>query len=301
MVRVHWALPLAILAAAILGTLPSSSPRLQAQDGELIYRATLPMIASDSAPGAITSFAAYFYLDSLDPGEGGPYLVPVHREVPHTLAVATAAVNALIAGPTTDEAASTPAISTNVPADTELLGITITGGIADVNLSEEFEAGGGSATMFARLAQLTYTVTQFPTVDAVRLLIEGVVVTEFSSEGILIDGPLTREDFDDQLPAIFVDSPHYFSPAGNPLRIVGNANVFEATFIATVTDNDGLILAEVPVTATCGTGCRGTFDVTIPYDVDVAQLGALIVFEASAQDGEPVNVREYPVLLTPAP
>jgi hypothetical protein len=132
-------------------------------------------------------------------------------------------------------------------------------------------------------------------------LIEGEVVTEFSSEGILIDGPLTRADFEDQLPATFVDSPYYFGPAGNPLRIVGNANVFEAQFIATLTDNDGLILAEVPVTATCGTGCRGTFDVTIPYDVDVAQLGALIVFDQSAQDGEPVHVREYPVLLTPAP
>jgi hypothetical protein len=290
-----------ILAMALLvGVILSSSSQLLAQDDELMHRATLPMIASDSAPGATTSFAAYFFLSSLDEGDGGPFLVPVQREVPHTVAVATAAVNALFAGPTAGEAASVPAISTNVPANAELLGITIAGDIASVDLSAAFEAGGGSATMFGRLAQLTYTVTQFPTVSAVRLLIDGEVVTEFSAEGIVIDGPLTRADFEDQLPAIFVDSPQYGGPASNPMRIVGNANVFEASFVATITDNDGLILAQVPVMASCGTGCRGTFDVTIPYDVDLPQLGALIVFEPSAQDGSPRKVREYPVQLVPA-
>jgi hypothetical protein len=259
------------------------------------------MVAGDSAPGDTSSFAAYFFLASLDEDEGGPFLVPVHREVPHTLAVATAALNALFAGPTAGEASSVPAISSNVPAGTTLLGVSVAGGIADVDLSAEFESGGGSASVLGRLAQLTYTVTQFPTVDAVRLYIEGELATEFSSEGVIIDAPLTREDFEDFLPAIFVDSPHYFGPAGNPMRIVGNANVFEAQFIATITDNDGLILAEVPVTASCGTGCRGTFDVTIPYALDAAELGALIVFDESAQDGSPQHVREYPVILTPAP
>jgi hypothetical protein len=52
--------------------------------------------------------------------------------------------------------------------------------------------------------------------------------------------------------------------------------------------------------ATCGTGCRGTFDVTIAYDVAKAQWGTLRVWDGSAKDGSPENVREYPVWLTPA-
>jgi hypothetical protein len=52
--------------------------------------------------------------------------------------------------------------------------------------------------------------------------------------------------------------------------------------------------------ATCGTGCRGTFDVTIPYTVSEAGWGTLRVWEASARDGGAQFVREYPAWLTPA-
>ena len=51
--------------------------------------------------------------------------------------------------------------------------------------------------------------------------------------------------------------------------------------------------------ATCGTGCRGTFDVTLDYNVSAAQWGTLRVYAGSAKDGSPENVREYPVWLTP--
>jgi germination protein M len=56
----------------------------------------------------------------------------------------------------------------------------------------------------------------------------------------------------------------------------------------------------MPAMATCGTGCRGTFDVTLPYSVPAAGWGTLRVWEASAMDGSPQNVREYPVWLTSA-
>ncbi|HEX6031443.1 MAG TPA: GerMN domain-containing protein [Tepidiformaceae bacterium] len=288
---------LALLLVAIASILPAVTG-LRAQEG-LERRGTVPMLAADSAPGETSSFAVYFFMDSLDEA-GGPFLVPVYREVPHTVAVATAAVNALIDGPTAGEASSVPPISSAVPADTELLGLSIAGGVATVDLSAEFEAGAGAFSVLGRLAQLTYTLTQFPTVDSVRLLINGEEVTEFSSEGVVIDGPLTRDDYLDFLPAIFVDGPFYGGPAGNPMRVVGLANVFEAQFMLTIVDNDGLIIVEMPVTASCGTGCWGTFDVTIPYDVDEDQMGALIAWDQSAEDGSQENVREYPVLLTPA-
>jgi hypothetical protein len=38
----------------------------------------------------------------------------------------------------------------------------------------------------------------------------------------------------------------------------------------------------------------------IPYDVDEAQIGALIAWEQSARDGSQTNVREHPVWLEPA-
>ena len=51
--------------------------------------------------------------------------------------------------------------------------------------------------------------------------------------------------------------------------------------------------------ASCGTGCWGTFDVTLPYSNGHTQWGTLRVYDLSAKDGSPENVRDYPVWLIP--
>jgi hypothetical protein len=53
------------------------------------------------------------------------------------------------------------------------------------------------------------------------------------------------------------------------------------------------------MTATCGTGCWGTFMANLPYAVSSAQWGTLRVFSASAKDGTPENERVYPIWLKP--
>ena len=69
----------------------------------------------------------------------------------------------LLAGPNPLEARA--GVTTVIPAGTRLLGLTISKGVATVDLSSEFESGGGSASMFARLAQVACTLDQFPTLD----------------------------------------------------------------------------------------------------------------------------------------
>lgn len=132
--------------------------------------------------------------------EAGENALAIERTLPYTQAVATAAVKALIVGPTTQEKSTWPAISSAIPADTRLLGIKIADGVAKVDLSKEFESGGGTFSMTARLAQVVYTLDQFPTVDAVEFYIEGKKVQMFSGEGILLDGPQRLDDFDRLIP-----------------------------------------------------------------------------------------------------
>lgn len=249
-----------------------------------------------SGPGETTIVRTYFYLGG-EVGSAG--LVPLLREVPETRAVATAAMQALLTGPTADEFAERE-ITSAVPAGSRLLGLAIEDGIATVDLSSEFESGGGSMSVFVRLGQVVFTLTQFPTVESVRFEIEGTPVTVFSSEGIVLDGAVGRDAYADLLPAIFVDRPAYGAALANPARITGSANVFEATFLITLLDGTGAPILETPAMATCGTGCRGTFDVTLPYSVPQAGWGTLRVWEASARDGSPQNVRDYPVWLAPA-
>ncbi|HUP54250.1 MAG TPA: GerMN domain-containing protein [Methylomirabilota bacterium] len=237
---------------------------------------------------------AYYVLDG-DVGVEG--LVPTLREVPKTTAVARAAVETLLRGQTL---ADYDRLATAIPAGTRLLGLTIKDGVATVDLSREFESGGGSASAFRRLGQVVYTLTQFSSVRSVLFQVEGRTVTTFGSEGIVLEGPQARDDFVDILPSIFVDRPAYGAAAGNPARVTGNADVFEATFRIAILDGGGHKLADQQVMATCGTGCRGTFDVTVRYDVAKAQWGTLRTYFGSAKDGTPTDIRDYPVWLTPA-
>src|SRR5262245_43831991 len=265
---------------------PSSSP------GPTATPAASPTVAA--SPGKTMIVRAYFVLGG-EPGVVG--LLPVLRVVPETTGVARAALTALLAGPTSAESGDRT-ITSAIPQGTTLLGVTIKNRVATVDLSTEFDTGGGTASMQYRLAQVVYTLTQFSTVQSVVFQIDGATVTVFGGEGIVLDGPQRRSDYYDQLPAMFVDRPAYQAAIGNPGLVAGNANVFEAAFRVALLDASGRTLRDEPVMASCGTGCRGTFDVQLAYDVTRAQWGTLRVYDPSEKDGSPQDVRDYPVWLT---
>jgi spore germination protein GerM len=246
-------------------------------------------------PEPSTTVRVYFYLGG-EPGSEG--LVPVDRNV-DAQAPASGALAALLAGPTSAEAGDRT-ITSAIPEGTRLLGLALRDGIATVDLSGDYESGGGSLSMFVRLGQVVYTLTQFPDIVAVVFNIDGRPVTVFSGEGIALDRPQTRADSEGVLPAIFVDLPAYGGMLANPGRISGTANVFEAQFRIALLDATGARIADIPARASCGTGCRGAFDVSVPYTVDRSQTGTLRVWDESMKDGRPIDVREYPVGLLPA-
>jgi spore germination protein GerM len=128
------------------------------------------------------------------------HAVAVTRAVPDTLEVAANAMRALIAGPTDEE--RDEGLFTSIPEDTLLLGIVIDNGLATIDLGREFESGGGSFGMLSRLAQVVYTLTQFPTVNSVQFRLDGEPVTVFSGEGILLEKPVTRGDYASILPLV---------------------------------------------------------------------------------------------------
>ncbi len=254
---------------------------------------------------------AYFLMRDGSGGEvvNEPTLVPVLRTVPRSTATATAAMKALLAGPSAKERAPTWPIKTLIPAGSTLLGIEISGGLATVDLSAEFASLSpddawdlGVYSLRGRLAQVVYTLTQFTSVDRVNFKVEGKPVTVFMSEEIVLNKPVTRATYRDHyLPLIFVDRPAWGAALPNPGRVTGLANVFEAQFRMALLDRNDKVLVDVPVMASCGTGCWGSFDVTLSYKVSTAQWGTLRVWDISEYSGRPVAVREYPVYLRPAP
>ena len=100
------------------------------------------------------------------------------------------AIQTLITGPSENEAAQ--GLSSSFPEATRLLGLELSSTTAEVNLSQAFEQGGGSATMIGRINQLFYTLTELEEISNVSLLIEGKPILAFSAQGLLIENPWQR-------------------------------------------------------------------------------------------------------------
>jgi hypothetical protein len=212
------------------------------------------------------------------------------RLVDETEAVGAAAVRALLGGPS--ELERDAGFSTAVPDGTELLGLSIADGIATVDLSGAFDDGGGTLSMTSRIAQVVYTLTQFPTVERIAFRLDGEPVDAIGGEGVLVDPPVGRIDFEDVTPIILVEQPTFGESPGSPLRISGTANTFEATFVAEVKAPDGSLLAEQIVTATSGSGDRGTFEASIPF---AGTAAALVVYAPDADQGGRLHEVEIPL------
>ncbi len=216
-----------------------------------------------------------------------------HRQIPYTKEVAKAAVEQLLKGPNVQE--KEVGMFTAVPDGTLFLGVSVADKVATVDLSKEFESGGGTLSMSLRLAQVVYTLTQFPSVEKVQFRLDGKPVEVFGGEGLILDHPVGRADYEELTPAILVEAPTVGDTVKSPMRVWGTANTFEASFILDITDWDGKVKVHQPIQATSGTGTRGTFDVTVPFQWDLYPRGTLLVYEASAKDGKPINVVEIPL------
>jgi hypothetical protein len=279
------------LCAAVLGACGTPTPTGSPASG------TAAPTGGPSGPGSI-AVRAYFILGSF---QDNPGLVPVERPVDADAggAVEREAMTALLAGPNDTELGARPAMFTDIPAGTRLLDVSVAGETATVDLSGEFDDEARAGSLRGRLAQVVFTLTQFPGITAVRLEIDGTSPGSIGGEPVGAGEAFARTDFADQLPAIFVDRPAWGSVIPNPLRLGGLADVFEATFHVRLLLPDGRSLADGPVLATCGSGCRGTFDATVPYVAAAPGPATLQVYDLSERDGSIVNLTEYPVTLTP--
>ncbi len=105
----------------------------------------------------------------------------------------------------------------------------------------------------------------------------------------------------DQLAFIFVSAPAPGTIVSDGFTVTGCSNSFEASYQWDVQDHDGVVIDDGFGTASCGTGCVGTFSFTVVLDsVPTTQtVISLRVFESSARDGSPVHVNTIPLIFQP--
>src|SRR5439155_6808528 len=141
----------------------------------------------------------------------------------------------------------------------QVTSLAIDGGTAAVEL--------GSPPTGLERAQVVFTLTEFPSVQQVA-----------------IDGrTLTRTDEDLFAPPIVVVEPQPGDTVTSPVRVHGSADAFEATFQIEVLDGDGTLVAHRTVMATSGSGQRGSYDVSIPFEGAAAGDGQIVAYEDSTE------------------
>jgi hypothetical protein len=86
-------------------------------------------------------------------------------------AVAQIAINELLKGTTDQEMLA--GFFTAIPKNSKLNSILIIDGVAKADFDQVTESGGGSCSMASRVAQITETLKQFPTVKSVVISING--------------------------------------------------------------------------------------------------------------------------------
>jgi spore germination protein GerM len=105
----------------------------------------------------------------------------------------TDVIQALLAGPTAEE--SRRGLISLIPQGTKMLSAAVRGNTAYINFSEDFQYNTFGVEGYAgQLRQLVFTVTEFPNVTDVQILIEGRRI-DYLGEGIWIGSPLNRDMF----------------------------------------------------------------------------------------------------------
>ena len=254
----------------------------------------LVAVSLAAGPAAATSHrGSRMTLDVwLERGTGKLWLTK--RTVPRTPGVAAEAVRLLFRGPNAAERAA--GVTTAIPAGTTLRGIAISNGTATIDVSRAFAAMAPATTIRMRLAELTYTATQFPTVKRVRLEVAGSIV--HSIAGAPVPQPAARADFLRRLPAILVSRPAIGARVPATVTVAGSADVFEAALTVRVINARGRLLARRRILASCGTGCRGRYSVSIPYTVLRRQPGTIVIFDSGGGSIAHPHVVRVPVRLS---
>ncbi len=161
---------------------PSTTPPELAQDPP-----------STAAPTAQTDARLYL----LEVSETSFELVPAPIQVEDARdpqVVLTAAFDQLLAEP--DESLG----FSEIPDGTTLDALRVQPDGVYVDLSADFEQGGGSASMMGRLGQVVYTATSLDPSGTVWISVDGEPLEYLGGEGLIVDRPMTREAFDQNFP-----------------------------------------------------------------------------------------------------
>ena len=262
---------------AVLGAVLGCGAALLAGCATSTVGAGAPVVpsAAASAPAPATPDEAsteraiplYYVTDT----PAGPRLAREFRRVPVDTDPGTAAVTAMFATPT----GAVPEHRNTWPAGSALAApVTHVDGVVTVDLTAQ-AVGTTPADPILAVQQLVYTVTgALGTTDPVQVLVAGKQVTRLWGDGVDTSRPVTRADPLGVRVLVGIDDPVDGASVRSPVRIAGEAAVFEATLLWEIRQNGSVVRSGSTTTAEGQRFAPYTFSVELPpgdYEIRVAE------------------------------
>ena len=215
----------------------------------------------------------------------GERLAVTHRQVEGPAVLRNALV-ALLEGPTDAERAA--GLHTEIPGGTTLRDVNLADGLATVDLSGDYEAGGGTLSMTARLAQVVFAATQFANADEVLFWLDGAPVEFFGGEGVVLSDAQRRQDVDWAFTkGIIIDTPAPGATVTSPITVTGEGDVFEGDFPMEVRRN-GERIGDVVIVFAGAWGNWDDFRATIPVEATPGPIELVAISPVGCSpDSEP--------------
>lgn len=125
---------------------------------------------------------------------GNGYLVPVKRQIPWEEGIAKAALRNIVDSPTVREDIGAIGLLPLIPAGTEINGMAISEeGICKVDFTEEVMNYQTHTEEINLVKGIVYTLTEFPTINKVQLMVEGKILDELKF-GTRVREPIERKN-----------------------------------------------------------------------------------------------------------
>lgn len=242
--------------------------------------AVVPAGPSASTPTAANGMAVPLYwLGGSGPAGSGPRLYREFRRVTAPSTASSAAETALRA--VLGTAPTDPDYRTAWPHGTTVRTVGRSGDTEAVDLTGA--ARSKPAQPALAVQQLVYTVTAAdPTITGLRILIDGTPLSTVWGAGSPGAVAVQRAAQLDVLAPVWLTSPAEATTSGSPLRLDGQATVFEATVSWEVLNASGQQTAKGFATASEGAPGRGTWSASVDLPAGTYTVRA---FESSAKDG----------------
>lgn len=181
----------AVAVAGVVGYFTlNNSPSDNIADNPPIVNPSVEPNQTQTPPVATQQAATVYWLEPSGTSFNlVPKSVPVQADVNEPSEFLEAAFTRLLAGPTEGTE------STTIPQGTRLLDVKAEGDEVRVNLSEDFQFGGGSTSMIGRVGQIVYTATALNENAKVYLELDGKPLEVLGGEGLELQQPLTRDNY----------------------------------------------------------------------------------------------------------